>query len=152
MQVPDESIWAELMHAIEADDRRAIQAMAAAGSPSFEQALGAWAPGDAEMRTPLMLAYWFGKASAAAALVNAGADYQQEDSSGRNAAWYARHFGNGERVRRMGDSIQAETRRLSMRSLIECGQADTATRALGDGGSPSVASSSPAPKRRRNDI
>ena len=78
----------------------------------------------APARTPLMLAYWWGRAVAAAALVNAGSDYSHTDSRGEDASWYARRFGNGERVELMDSIIDAGERRLSMEKVISKSQSD----------------------------
>lgn len=110
------------MRAVDADDRAGIEALHAAGT--LAPLLGAHKPDDDRRRTPLMLAYWYGKAKAAQALVNAGSDYQQPDAAGNSAAWYARHFGAGERQTQMNDAIEAGTRRLSMDRVIDQAKAE----------------------------
>ena len=106
------------MHAIEADDDKSIDSLAAAGADDFRATLVAFDPQDAERRTPLMLAYWWGKPLAAAALVNAGSDYQQQDAKGRGSAWYARRFGKGQSELDLTRQIEAGERRISMESVI----------------------------------
>ena len=113
------------MHAIESDDAASIDSMAAAGANEFKAVLVGRDPQDADCRTPLMLAYWWGKPLAASALVNAGSDYQQEDAKGRSAAWYARRFGKGQRELEMSRFIGVEERRISMESVIAKGELPT---------------------------
>lgn len=136
MQPPQLIFWKQLMSAIEADDSKAIDAMLAAGVENFAPLLSAHHPLDQAKRTPLMLAYWWGRPLAATALVNAGSLYQQEDANGNGAAWYARRFGKGEAEARMSSLIDAGERRLSMSKLI----------------STSAAPANPPPKRRSGGV
>jgi hypothetical protein len=114
-------MWQSLMHAIEADDASAIQAMSAAGGEDFAALLCSHHPLDGVQRTPLMLAYWWGKPLASAALINAGSNYQQTDADGHGAAWYARRFGKGQAESELGSLIGAGERRISMEGVIEKG-------------------------------
>ena len=131
MHSPVNETWTALMRAIDRDDGPAVAAI-----PGLAAALGAHDPADENARTPLMLAYWRGKAAAAAAIVNAGADCQQEDAKGRHATWYARRFGAGELERTLTDVIDAGVRRISMESVIDGGKA----------------SEEKPPERRRTDL
>lgn len=136
MQLLDPTIWKSLMRAIEADDGNAIETMAATGGDDFVALLGAHHPLDEARRTPLMLAYWWGKPLASSALVNAGSNYQQRDARGHGAAWYARRFGKGLAESEMSSLIDAGERRLSMDKVIAKG-------------APPVKI---APKRRQSDV
>lgn len=122
MQQEQNIIWHTLIAAIKTNDGDAIRAMYSANvlKPLLVQS----DPTDELARTPLMLAYWWGKAIAASALVNAGSDYSQNDSRGENASWYARRFGNGERVELMDSIIDAGERRLSMEKVISNSQSN----------------------------
>ena len=124
------------MQAIEADDAGAIKAMASTGGEAFSAVLREHHVPDELQRTPLMLAYWWGRLQAAAALVNAGSDYQQRDSKGHNVAWYARRFGKGAAVLQMTQAIEAAERRISMENVIEKSPRPT----------------DPPPKRRQSDV
>lgn len=124
------------MHAIEADDSKTIEAMASTGGDDFVALLGAHHPSDEGQRTPLMLAYWWGKPLASTALVNAGSNYQQRDAKGHGAAWYARRFGKGQVEFEMSSLIDAGERRISMEDVIAKGAPPTKT----------------PPKRRHSDV
>lgn len=124
------------MQAVEADDAAAIKGMASTGGDVFSSVLREHHELDELERTPLMLAHWWGKLQAAAALVNAGSDYQQKDSKGRNVAWYARRFGKGQAELQMTQAIVAEERRISMKKVIELSPKPT----------------EPPPKRRQSDV
>ena len=124
------------MTCVEADDGPGIDSLASIHRAELSAVLVSHHASDERRRTPLMLAYWWGKPLAAAALVNAGSDYQQGDAAGNGAAWYARRFGKGATEQSGARLIEANVRRLSMESVIS-----TAT-----------APDAPAPKRRRSDI
>jgi hypothetical protein len=112
----DASLWSELMGLIRNNDGEAV----AARWFEFQQA-GAleWRePEDALQRTALMIAYWDGNLSAAAALVRAGANYGDADSQGRSVTWYAQNFGKGIAEARMSDVIASSLRRMSMEETI----------------------------------
>jgi len=121
MQPPNHTIWTSLMHAIEVDDSKAIETMATAGGDDFVALLGAHHPLDEGQRTPLMLAYWWGRPLASTALINAGSNYQQRDARGHGAAWYARRFGKGLAESEMSSLIDAGERRISMEKVIAKG-------------------------------
>lgn len=85
-----------------------------------------------------MLAYWEGKACAAGALIKAGANYHQVDAQRRDAAWYARHFGAGERQRALSTDLACRVTRISMEGVIKARV----------GAEPGSSEASPSPRRR----
>lgn len=122
MQAPadfDPSLWRELVRLVRANEPDALSAWLQA-RPAAEQrgALQAHAQDDEDRRTALMLAYWWGCAGSARVLANAGADYLQVDTRGRNAAWYARRFGVGAREASMNVAVETGVRRISMDSVV----------------------------------
>jgi hypothetical protein len=139
MQTFQSELWTGLIRLVEADDGPGITAWAAPLGDSPSAVLRWHHPEDEDERTLLMLSYWWGKASAAKALVNAGADYQQQDAKGRGAAWYAQRFGKGAREIEMSNAIGAAVRRISMESVI-------------DGTARKAPEETTPPKRRRHEI
>lgn len=112
------SLWKALISAIQADSAADIAALAGLAGEDFERTLLAHDPVDAFRRTPLMWAYWWGKAIASTALVNAGSDYTQKDANGHDAAWYARRFGKGNVEDAVRAHMGVQERRLSMGKVI----------------------------------
>jgi hypothetical protein len=113
------SIWEHLVGLVEADDGPAITAWAAGQAQHPPPELAGWGEDDPERRTLLMLAYWEGRACAAGALINAGANYHQRDAYRRDASWYARHFGGGERQRVLSTDMANRVTRISMEKVIK---------------------------------
>ncbi|ART57124.1 hypothetical protein CBP36_19665 (plasmid) [Acidovorax carolinensis] len=134
----DKEFWDRLFSLIQADDVEGIVAIIDSSFPDGRDALCWASPEDPEGRTPLMLAYWWGKAMAATALINCGSDYSQQDAKGRGAAWYAKRFGQGERELRLSNVIGAAVTRISMRGVLEAKD--------------NQASATPPPKRRISDV
>ena len=147
MQPTDEADWHELMRLIDADDGPAVSAWLDRFPDAPAPILFAVDPTDDLGRTPLMLAYWRGKPAAAKAIVNAGANYEQQDASGRNASWYARRFGKGDKEAKMARAIRASFRRMSMEEAI--GKEMAKPKASEDSGSEAPP---PPPKRRGRDV
>lgn len=138
VQAFDPATWAELLRLVEQDDAAALETWLS-GQPGVPPSALSWHdPADPLRRTALMLAYWGGHASAAHAIVNAQADYQQEDAEGHSAAWYARRFGKGQSEAELGHAIRISLRRMQMQDVIDQGDAADPTR--------------PAGKRKRPDL
>jgi hypothetical protein len=125
-----EPVWNELLAIIDNDDGEAVAARAfeLQDSGVFD-----WTHPDDEVgKTPMMVAYWFGKLKAANALAKAGANYSAQDVQGRRVSWYAQNYGRGCREEAGHARVAVTLVRISMQEKIrevtgQLGEADAAS-------------------------